>query len=254
MKLPLIVSKYWGRITLLYVFFSFLAFDCGVIAQNSSDAYSQINQTLGHIQYHQDSLEDYLTRLTYQLNLKNENRKLYLNPNWQNSFLVSMTGKVYYFSGRLNALTNIVEIKMKDKIRAIYPERIKAVVIGDRTFLPLRGSEVENLNKPIAYFEVLSSGRFHLLSRFGILSRIEGGDSLSPELTGERVYKVDEVLYYTQNFGRVSRLRSSKKKLLELFGEKSPEVENFVKNKKLRFAGKENLTLIFDYYNRLTEK
>lgn len=246
---PLPACLHVGYVAFLLFFGGFS--HSNIYGQTEQDTYAQISRTLEYVQHHQDSLRDQIKALSYELNLKKENRKIYLNPDWQKSYIITPLQKVFYFSGRLNALTQTVEAKLGDGIRGIYPERIKVVVIGERTFLPLRGSDVENLDRPIAYFEVLSHGQIHLLSRLGVRSEIEGGNSLSPGLTGRKVYEVDEDLYYTHNFGRVSRLRSSRKRILELFGDKAETVENFTKENRLRFSGKENLVSIFDYYNQL---
>jgi hypothetical protein len=137
-----------------------------------------------------------------------------------------------------------------DQVRTIYPEQLKIAKIGKNTILPLRSNEVEELESDITYFELLSNGKIKLLSRPFCRAVADDGNSLLPQVTAEKSYKIEQDFYYAQG-NTIKRLRSSRKKVLEIFGPQSEAMETYLKDNHLRLNKQEDLMQLFDYYNGL---
>lgn len=212
--------------------------------------FAQTQQVIERLTSFQDSIIMALANISFNKSSRVKEHNLYLDKGWQNSAVVTADDQILYFSGRFNVLNNAIEMKLKDKIKFVYPRKIKLALIGQDLLIPAKGNQFEKATAN-TYLHVLSYGKINLFNRYVLESKIEGGNSLVPEVTGQKKYYIDESYYYSEGFGSFSKLRSSKKKVLALFKDKSEEVSSFVKANKLKFNNKEDLTKIFDYYNKL---
>ena len=147
-----------------------------------------------------------------------------------------------------NILNSGIEMKYQEQIRTIYPEKIKISKIGDHIILPLRGMEVEGLEK-ITYFELLSSGKIKLLCKHAYESAMVDGNSLVPQVTGEQSYNTDAVFLLCESRKNQEIAFLPKKRILEVFEDQAAKIEAFLKAKRLRLSKQEDLVLLFDYYN-----
>lgn len=214
-------------------------------------AFNQTVQTLNRIKQHSAHSIEAIKEISYP-SRSNKTHNFYLNKNWQNSFILSLSGEIIYFNGRYNVLSKTIECLISEEVRVIYPRKIKGAVIGENLFVPLSEGNIQQVDNN-RYIEVLSTGKLHLVNSYIMDTRMETGSSISFEGTGKKAYFVDEVLYYTHDFKTFEKLDKSKNKVLELFGTKIETVADFVKEYRLRFNNKEDLVKIFDFYNALPE-
>lgn len=217
-------------------------------AQEQKNIHHQINNLLGQSSMVQDSVRREISKISYLMTSSANNPNFYLNPAWQSSFIITNDDRVYHFSGRMNALDNSIEVKLGEEIRTIHPDQLQVVVIGARTFMPVKGSEIDFTNQRTVYLEVLSYGKIHLMVHYFYRSQSGDNSRLSPNTNGGN-FKILPIYYYTQDEGPLTRLRNSKKRVLALFGPDRDRMENFIKENKLRFSDKEDLMAAFDHFN-----
>lgn len=224
----------------------------GLPAQEGGDFHNRINHILSESTVVQDSIRREISKISYLMTSSANNSNFYLNPAWQSSFIITNNEKVYHFSGRMNALDNSIEVKLGEEIRTIHPDQLKVVVIGTRTFLPVKGSEIDFTDQRTVYLEVLSYGKVHLMVHYFYRSQTGVNNRLSPNTNGGS-FKILPIHYYTKNGGNIDRLRTSKRKVLSLFGDQSEQVENYARDNRLHFSDDNDLVRIFDFYNGLDQ-
>lgn len=210
---------------------------------------AQVDSALYQLEQYESRMMSALKKISFPTRSSREHF-LYLNKGWQNSYAITLDNRIISFNGRYNILNGGIEMQYEDQVRTIYPEQIKIARIGKNTILPLRSNEVEELESDITYFELLSNGKIKLLSRPFCRAVADDGNSLLPQVTAEKSYKIEEDFYYAQG-NTIKRLRSSRKKVLELFGAHSETMEVYLKDNHLRLNKQEDLMQLFDYYNGL---
>ena len=210
---------------------------------------AQIKPTLQQIKTQQIKVMSAMEAISYPAKTTRVHN-FYINKNWQNSFVINLSGEILYFNGRYNVLSKTIEFIQGGKERVIYPRKIKAAVVGEKVLIPISAQQIQQVDNN-RYVEVLSSGNLHLLNSYILDTRLDSGSSISFEGTGKKTYFVDEVLYYTTDFKNIQKLPKSKNKILDVFIGNKESVAAFAKTNQLRFNTKEDLILLFDYYNRI---
>ncbi len=240
----------------LFIVLGFIlySYSTPVKGQMGANIRNEVNKTLVQVSELRDSVYKDIAKISYKMASSRRNQGFYLDPTWQNSFIITKNEKVYHFSGRLNALNSAIEVNLDGDIRNIYAGQVKVAVIGNRTFLPFKGTNISQVRKMYAYMEVLSFGSTHLLVYYLFRSQTGDTSQLSPSMSNNTKFKIIPLYYSIGINGKLARLKSSKRKVLALFGPKREEMETYVKANKLRFSDKEDLTQIFDYFNGLEMK
>ena len=181
---------------------------------------------------------------------RNKSHNLYLNTAWQNSAVVSDENQVTYFNGRFNVLNKSIELKNKNGIRSIRPNRVEAAMVGNRYFTVVPADQIRG-EANSSFFEVLALGEVNLYALHLLKTRMTGSNSITTAYNGEKEYYIGEQLYYHKTDGLCQELKVNKKNILRLFGDRKDEVEVFRRDKKLKYKSKEDLIQIFEFYNSL---
>jgi|GEM_PF-2624150 len=203
--------------------------------------------TLSTLRDHQTAQVEKIVKLSSALSKSRKGHTLYLNPNWQNSAIETLDGKIYYFNGRYSVLDNSIEARTSSGIRVILPSRVKSAMIGHRYFASIGSDQIDEKSNPV-YLEILTSGKANLFYKHILKSRMRGSNSLTAGLNGEKEYYKDKELYYSVNQNLIKKVKS-KKKMLKDFGLDKDILERFAKDQKLKFNSKEDLMKIFEYYD-----
>ncbi len=160
---------------------------------------------------------------------------------------------------RLDLTTNEVEIHTKSQGVRVAPwGMVRAVGIrhaaaGDtswfvnsREYNPLTTSD----KAATGFFEQLVVGRLSLLCFHSIyIQRANYNTALNVGSRDDELTK--ETAWYVAQGRRVQPLASGKKALIALMGDKAPEMEAYLKTKKLNFKSRDDLKAAFQYYNSL---
>ena len=106
--------------------------------------------------------------------------------------------------------------------------------------------EVDNFNKK-AYYQVLYDGNLKLLFKsYKTVSEIKPYNSATTEKKFAENYS-----YYILKDDLMVKIRPSKKDFLELFKNKSAEMDAFIKTEKIDFKKNQDLTRTFEFYSSL---
>jgi hypothetical protein len=98
------------------------------------------------------------------------------------------------------------------------------------------------------FFELLEEGKMTLLAR----EFLEYKSYSSPYFVGSYSRLVlDYKYFFLKEDGSIEEFIGNKNDLLNLMGKRSEEVEKYIKDNRLKFDDKQDLTRIVDYYNSL---
>jgi hypothetical protein len=135
-------------------------------------------------------------------------------------------------------------------------ETMMAFVLPVKSFLLERGvqkdlyrnsfPDIDDFNQK-TYYQVLFDGNIKLLFKaYKSLLEIKPYNSA----TTEKKFS-DNSNYYLFIDGTIKRIKPSKKEFLEIFKDKTIEIDSYLKNEKVDFKNNKDLTKLFEYYSSL---
>ncbi|MBN2236061.1 MAG: hypothetical protein JW729_00790 [Bacteroidales bacterium] len=175
----------------------------------------------------------------------------YLRNEFQNGYVLTSTNIKYQdVPLRYNIYNDEIEFQMDDNVLALdNPDNYQEVAIGGDIFIncPIKGGS----NNASSYFIRLNNQKkLVLLKRFGI----EFLPAKSPQGYVDAkpaTFKKMPVSYYVKFEGKPAEEIGNLKSLLSLFGDKSTEMETYIKKEKLKLRNEEDLLKIISKYNLL---
>nr|MBC7613770.1 hypothetical protein [Pseudopedobacter sp.] len=97
------------------------------------------------------------------------------------------------------------------------------------------------------FYDVLFDGKVKLLNKqYKTLLEVRPYNSATIEKSF-----VDHNDYYLVKGSKIERIRNSKKDFLDIFSDKSAQIEVFIKNEKIDFKNNDDLVKVFNYYDSL---
>ena len=180
----------------------------------------------------------------------------YLNANWQKSTVLLSDDKLLEgYPVRYDIRSRELEVKSKYGIKVLEARRVKSYVSLDslnnspKYFINSTRFKDEKGNVTEGFFEVLSDGKLPLFKSVSLEVRPA---NYRPELNmGSREDKIlkKEKYYYMQN-QNIFEVPTSAKKLAPVFGDRSEEMQKFIKTNKLLLKEETHLKLVFDEFNK----
>lgn len=190
----------------------------------------------------------------YAVNADNGNKvkgSEYLQEDFTEGFLMSKDMKIYRVKGRYDAFNDEVQVVSdKQQIQAIFPERVKAVSLGGQIFVPhlIEGNKG---NLSWGFFELLSEGKVHLLKRYYATSQAVKDHPVLGSVGNDFEVTINKKIYVAFPKQTAKKLKKGKKHILKLLADEKGAIMRFVKKNKLTYKKTEDLTRIFNYYNKL---
>jgi len=151
---------------------------------------------------------------------------------WKPSVLIDYKNKAHHVEGHYNIAKDEIHILLQNQARTVFPQKIKAVKVGEMIFVPCEFEGQASL--AYGYFQVLSSNKIDLLKRF----ENEKGMLVKAFYTRKK----DEIAQF---------IKLNKNSLLKYLDDK--QTTKYVNDKKLSIKKEEVLILLFNYYNRFDE-
>ena len=149
---------------------------------------------------------------------------------WQSSVLIDYNDKAHQVKGHYNSDTDEMQILLQNQSRTIFPQKIKAIKIGEMIFVPYEFEGTDALN--YGYFQVLSSNKIDLLMKF--------------ETQEEYISKT----YFTRKDEEIAKpLKLNKSAILKELDNK--QTAKFLKEEQLNIKNEEELIKLFNYHNSL---
>jgi len=162
------------------------------------------------------------------------------------------------FPARYDIYLNELEIKGKNGIKTLKGDKVKSFVwIDSLTNSPVyfvNAKEFKNEDNVTltGFFQVLIDGSLPLFKKTKIdVKEADYNVQLNVGSLDDKILKKDEL--YVVKGHQVMEVPSSKKKLLQLFGDKSEDIQKFIKDNALKTNEEYHLTTIFKQYNSFTK-
>ena len=161
----------------------------------------------------------------------------YLQSNFVEGTIIDFENEKIQVPLRYRFADDEMQIKHLDKIKALYPQKIKQIIFKIdnqiKTFIPTE--YVEKKVKNIGYFELVSKGNITLLKAY----HKKGKDGI-------------KICYFVQKEGELAKaVKLKKSSILRVFGERKSDASKYVAKNKINIKSDAGLKKVFDYYNSL---
>lgn len=203
----------------------------------------------------------YSTSLTEQLHLYNgkeyqdyavpfdEGHPYFLRTDFSKG-IINYDGNTYNDVSLLyNLVTDDVIILAHNKILKIrlLKEKVGGFSLSGHSFLNLSRDSLLSSDMSAGFYDVLSTGKVALLAK-----RVKNIQSYTKQKVEVRVFEKDH--FYLRKDGRYFPIQNKKTFLAQL-GDKKKEIQQFIKQNKLRFRKYPEYTMVkvTEYYNQLTK-
>lgn len=145
---------------------------------------------------------------------------------WKSGILIDYNNKAHRVESHYNAATDEMQILLNNQSRTLYPQKIKAIKVGEMIFVPYEYEGSEALT--YGYFQVLSSNRIDLLVRFENMNKI----------------------FYTRKEEEAAKsLKLSKGSIIKELDDK--KTTKYLKKQQLNVKNEQDLIKLFNYHNSL---
>ena len=146
----------------------------------------------------------------------------------KSGILIDYDNNAYPIEGNYNIKSDEMQILLQNKPRVIFPQKIKAIKVGEMVFAPCEFEGEDALT--YGYFQVLSSSKIDLLKRF------ETDKGMIVES------------YYVRKEEEVAKpIKLNKGSLLKYLDDS--KTSKFLKERKLNIKNEQDLIVLFNYYN-----
>lgn len=173
---------------------------------------------------------------------------------WHEGKLVLVSGDTLRGLIKYDLQQDLVQYTFNDKKAEVYTARkvlffeiFDDAVHKYRRFFALPFTTLTGYRAPL-FFELLEEGKMTLLAR----EFLEYKTYSSPYFVGSYSRLVlDHKYFFLKEDGTIEEFLGNKNDLLDMMGKKSEAVEKYIKDNRLKFDDKQDLTQIIDYYNSL---
>jgi len=174
---------------------------------------------------------------------------LYLFPKWESLNHIYVTEEKGYAVETLNY--NLVSKTLESKIAAdsVYQFSSDKIAFVKRNNRNYRYYNINNSNE--LYQEIYKSKKITLVKGFElelIKSRIS---PMTSEVLARAKYIINDKFFYRLNDAAFVLLEPKKKNILNLFKDKSAQIEKYVKDNKMGYSTENDLYRIFRFYDSL---
>jgi hypothetical protein len=182
----------------------------------------------------------------------------YLHAQWipASILLYDQEKLIEGFPMRYDIYLNQLEIKAKNGIKVLKGEKVKSFVwVDSLTKAPaffVNAQEFTNLDNArlTGFFQVLTDGPLPLFKRTSVdVKKADYNVQLNVGSHDDKILKKEHLFVVKES--RIVDVPSGRKKLLPLFGEKSEDVDKFIKANALTANKEHHLAIIFKHYNTL---
>lgn len=172
-------------------------------------------------------------------------KSFYLDQDWSHVVIITKEDEVLHTNGRINLVRMLVEILVEKHIRRLNESRVRAMIFDGDKILRIPANKIEDRSIS-TYMHVLTDGQITLLEAYKIGFKTES-DGYSGVVVDEKMI-LESDFYYTADFKTFSKLKG-RKEILSLMQDKKTDVENLIKENKLKLDQRRDLAVLFEYYN-----
>ncbi len=186
----------------------------------------------------------------YNLKLSDIQGTPFLDPEFHPGRIVASDGSIFTdIPLRYNGYSDDLEFQKGTDTYNIDPKtRVRKAEFGGMTFACLPFDDLGKVNN--GFFQVLAEGTATLLIKYSVAFLEKEAVKAFADPKPARFDDIQKTYYLTIK-NSIAQQITTKKKLLELFGEKKGEMETFISKNKLSIHGDDALTKIITHYNSL---
>jgi len=175
---------------------------------------------------------------------------LFLDERWQDAHILTPDNQVVQARARYRVYDDEMQVQGPDKqAMGLYPDKIRAVAIGQQVFVPLEFRNPEGENK-VGYFQLLVEGEMSLLLRRTLeLVKSDYNPALNIGDRNDRL-ELREQYYCRRGGGQPRFLRQNKSSILKALSPRKKAIAEFARANQINPQKQEGLIAIFQYYNR----
>ncbi len=145
---------------------------------------------------------------------------------WEAGILIDYNDKAHHVESHYNSTTDEMQILLRNQSRTLYPQKVKAIKVGEMIFVPCEYKGSETLT--YGYFQVLSSNRIDLLVRFE---------------------NMNKAFYTRKENAPAKSLKLSKSSIIKELDDK--KTTKYLKEQQLDIKNEQDLVKLFNYHNSL---
>ena len=182
----------------------------------------------------------------------------YLDLRWKKSSILLYENEklIEGFPLRYDIMADAIEIKAKSGIKVLNGIKVKSFVWVDSAtkapdfFVNAKDFKSESNVPYTGFFQVLTEGTLTLFQKTEIdIKKADYNVHFNVGSQDDKILK--KIEFYALKGNQTVKLPSSKKRIVALFGDRSEEMEGFIKENDLSTTKSEQLKIIFDHYNSL---
>ena len=175
----------------------------------------------------------------------------FLDDNWQDGVILSTGDKLYNAQMRYDAVNDEVEIFNEGKSKALSPEKVKGVRIGDLILISYPAVLDNAKSVSSTFLEVLVEGEASLYKRrFAIVEEIyEVRPTEGKVPTGDVKIVHKEHYYYATKERPAARLKTNKNSVMDVLSRHRKAVARHAKENELSPKDEKDLIALFQFYN-----
>ena len=186
----------------------------------------------------------------YNLKLSDIQGTPFLDPEFKTGKIMASDGAVFTdIPLRYNGYSDDLEFQKGTDTYNIDPKtKVKRAEFGGRIFVCVPFDDLGKVNN--GFFQVLTEGNAILLIKYSVAFLEKEAVKAFADPKPARFDEIQKT-YYISIKNSIAQQITTKKKLLELFGDKKDEMETFISKNKLSIRGDDALTKIISHYNTL---
>lgn len=182
---------------------------------------------------------------------------VYLRERWNNGNILVESGSsenktIEGYPLRLDLKNRQYEIRTKDGVRVLPINSVKEVswLNSKGEYEHFKNAALFGADDFFGMFEIVSSGEVTLLR--GVELTVQEGH-YNPALDVGSIDNeyIPKERWFIVKDEQLKEIKTRKRKILKLFGDKADKVKDWAKSKKYRYKDENDLRAIFNYYNSL---
>ena len=173
----------------------------------------------------------------------------FLNEEFVEGIVLGKDGEKFRIKARYDAYNDEIQYYSESgRLRAILPDLVKAVGIGDNIFVP-KEYKVDKRSET-RFFQLLVEGDMSLFVKHKAVKRTVRNNPLhAGSYSNEYRIEIEKSYFYQKKDKTLTSFKLNKKVLLKIMRSKEKMIRNFAAENNLRIKKEKDLALIFKKYN-----
>ncbi|MDX2303550.1 MAG: hypothetical protein NW226_12160 [Microscillaceae bacterium] len=186
-----------------------------------------------------------------------EPESFYLNKDWYiGSITLGSELQLNNCPFKVNLKENTLLVKLNEKTWVIEDKEVDSFEwtngkTNKKEYFVNANNFNLNVSRTSGFFQITNQGKYKLLVKHVLIEK-DSFNPAMPNLGSTLSYTAIEQ-FYVDNSEKTILFEKNKKDILLIFDKKPTEVDNFIKENKIKIREAEDLARVFNFYNSITE-